>query len=133
MRSTHALDVRRVVVVEEAIVGREIEVGVLGNPTRGVGAGRDRAGDEFYDYEDKYLDGRRATADPGAATRGRRRPRCARLAIDAFQALRCDGHGPRRLLLRDGGCRQRSRFLCNEVNTIPGFTPISMYPKLWIH
>ncbi len=59
------------------------------------------------------------------------------LAIDTFRALRCDGlarvdffYEPDGAVVGDGNGRG---FLCNEVNTMPGFTPISMYPKLWIH
>ena len=50
------------------------------------------------------------------------------LAVAAYRALRCRGHGPGRLLLRG---RAAEGLLLNEINTIPGFTPISMYPKLW--
>ena len=83
-------------------------------------------GHEFYDYEDKYLDdGARllvpAPLDAGdtATVQG--------LALDVFRALRCDGMARIDFLYEEGG----RGFLCNEANTIPGFTPISMYPKLW--
>jgi D-alanine-D-alanine ligase len=115
------------VVVEEAIIGREIEVAVLGNlePTASV-PGEIVPGNEFYDYEDKYVDqGAQLlvpaplTADESAEVRA--------LALRVFEAMRCDGMARVDFFYEEGG----RGFLCNEVNTIPGFTPISMYPKLW--
>jgi D-alanine-D-alanine ligase len=115
------------VVVEEAIVGREIEVAVLGNEhPRASVPGEIVPGHEFYDYEDKYLeDGARllVPAPLDAAEQATVR----RLAIEVFKALRCEGMARVDFLYEEGG----RGFLCNEANTIPGFTPISMYPKLW--
>jgi D-alanine-D-alanine ligase len=118
------------IVVEEAITGREIEVAVLGNlEPRASVPGEIVPGAEFYDYADKYLDdGSQAIIPaplPAAAT-----DEVRRLAVEIFRALRCDGLARVDFFYEDGpGGRG---FLCNEVNTIPGFTPISMYPKLWI-
>jgi D-alanine-D-alanine ligase len=115
------------VVVEEAIVGREIEVAVLGNlePEASV-AGEIRPGAEFYDYADKYTsDGAQLlvpaplSAEEMSTVRG--------MALDVFRALRCEGLARVDFFLEEGG----RGFLCNEANTMPGFTPISMYPKLW--
>ena len=118
------------VVVEEAITGREIEVAVLGNlEPRASVPGEIVPGAEFYDYADKYLDDGSqaiipATLSPEATEEVRR------LAVEIFRALRCEGLARVDFFYEDGpGGRG---FLCNEVNTIPGFTPISMYPKLWI-
>ena len=115
------------VVVEEAIVGREIEVAVLGNEhPRASVPGEIVPGHEFYDYEDKYLDdGARllVPAPLGAAEQ----VAVQGLALDVFRALRCEGMARIDFLYEEGG----RGFLCNEANTIPGFTPISMYPKLW--
>jgi D-alanine-D-alanine ligase len=114
-------------VVEEAVTCREIEVSVLGNlhPRASV-PGEIVPSREFYDYEDKYvLDGARlvipAALDPVDTERVRS------LAIAAYRALRCEGMARVDFLFEEAG----RGLLCNEVNTIPGFTPISMYPKLW--
>ena len=116
------------VVVEEAIVGREIEVAVLGNlEPRASVAGEIVPAAEFYDYADKYLDdGSQAlvpaplSADESDTVRA--------LALQVFGVLRCEGLARVDFFFEEGG----RGFLCNEVNTMPGFTPISMYPKLWI-
>jgi len=114
------------VVVEESITGREIEVAVLGNrsPEASV-AGEIIPGHEFYDYEDKYLDGGSQLLIPAPLTEAQSTEVRA-LAVRVFAALRCEGMARVDFFLADDG-----RFLVNEVNTIPGFTPISMYPKLW--
>jgi D-alanine-D-alanine ligase len=115
------------VVIEEAVVGREIEVAVLGNqrPEASV-PGEVVPGHEFYDYADKYLDdaARYLVPAPLAA------PAAAEvraLAVRAYEALRCEGMARVDFFYEEGG----RGFLVNEVNTIPGFTPISMFPKLW--
>ena len=113
--------------IEEAIVGREIEVAVLGNrQPRASVPGEIVPGNEFYDYEDKYLeDGSQLlipaplTADQTAEVR--------ELAVRAFAALRCDGLARVDFFLDT----VNDRWVINEINTIPGFTPISMYPKMW--
>jgi D-alanine-D-alanine ligase len=115
------------VVAEEAIVGREIEVAVLGNtdPKASV-AGEIRPGAEFYDYADKYVtDGAQllVPAPLGAEDMATVRS----LALDVFRVLRCEGLARVDFFFEEDG----RGFLCNEVNTMPGFTPISMYPKLW--
>ena len=81
---------------------------------------------EFYDYEDKYADGGARLdipadlpADVVAAAQA--------LAIDSFRALRCDGYARVDLFYEEGG----RGLLLNEINTIPGFTPKSMFPMLW--
>lgn len=115
------------IVIEEAINGREIEVAVLGNiEARASLPGEIIPGNEFYDYDDKYVtDGAtllvpaNLTSDEVAAVQ--------QLAIVIFHTLRAEG-----MARVDFFYEQHGRgFLCNEINTIPGFTPISMYPKLW--
>jgi D-alanine-D-alanine ligase len=116
-----------VAVVEESITGREIEVAVLGDlePAASI-PGEIVPSREFYDYTDKYLeDGAKLLVpapldDSEAAT-------VQALALDVFRVLRCSGMARVDFFYEEGG----RGFLCNEVNTIPGFTPISMYPKLW--
>jgi D-alanine-D-alanine ligase len=130
----HALTYDEWVVVEEAVVGREIEVAVLGNtePEASV-PGEIVPGEEFYSYADKYLgDGAQllvpAPLDPADAERVRE------LAIEVFRLLRCDGLARVDFFFEESTPERPGRgFLCNEVNTMPGFTPISMYPKLWLH
>ena len=115
------------VVVEEAIVGREIEVAVLGNEhPRASVPGEIVPGHEFYDYDDKYVDDGARLLVPAPLDEGDKATVQA-LALEVFRALRCDGMARIDFLFEEGG----RGFLCNEANTIPGFTPISMYPKLW--
>ncbi len=123
----HALTYDEWVVIEEAIHGREIEVAVLGNlePVASV-PGEIVPGNEFYDYEDKYVDDGAQllipaplTDDQTAEIRGR--------AIEVYRALRCEGLARVDFFFEEPG----RGFLINEVNTMPGFTPISMYPKMW--
>jgi D-alanine-D-alanine ligase len=115
------------IVIEEGVDAREIEVAVLGNTEpRASVPGEIVSSHEFYDYEDKYVDGTcqllvPAPLDEAPATRVRA------LAIDAYRALRCEGMARVDFFHEEPG----RGFLVNEVNTIPGFTPISMYPKLW--
>jgi D-alanine-D-alanine ligase len=115
------------VVIEEAIDGREIEVAVLGNrdPEASV-PGEIVPGHEFYDYEDKYIDdGARLVVPAPLAPDATARVRT--LAIEVFKALRAEGMARVDFFYEEEG----RGFLVNEVNTIPGFTPISMFPKLW--
>lgn len=116
------------IVAEEAIAGREIEVGVLGNlDPRASVPGEIVPGAEFYDYADKYLDGSSQTLVPADLTAAQA-DEVRHLAIRVFKVLRCDGLARVDFFFEEGG----RGFLCNEINTMPGFTPISMYPKLWI-
>lgn len=113
--------------IEEAIKGREIEVAVLGNESaRASVPGEIIPSHEFYDYEDKYLvDGAKllipAPLSPDATLE------VQQLALKVFSVLRSDGMARVDFFYEENG----RGFLCNEINTIPGFTPISMYPKLW--
>ncbi len=117
----------RKVLVEEGIQGREIECSVLGNDEpRASLPGEVIPHREFYDYRDKYIEGLtrfRIPADlPGPIIR-----RVQRLAVEAFQAVGCSGMARLDFFLED----QTGKLYVNEINTIPGFTEISMYPKLW--
>ena len=120
------------VVVEEAIRGREIEFAVMGNEVVEVSApGEIFPGASFYDYEDKYVNATAnyaipATMSPKEQLEGKR------LAELAYRALRCEGMARIDFFLDDGSTGGDGRgWVINEANTIPGFTPISMYPKLW--
>jgi D-alanine-D-alanine ligase len=123
----------RKLVVEQGVGGkklraRELEVGVLGNdaPSASV-VGEIIPGKEFYDYEAKYLSEGSVPVIPAKITRDEAR-RIREMAVAAFQA--CDLSGLARVdfLMEPDG---RRRIYLNEVNTLPGFTQISMYPKLW--
>ncbi|MEO8162199.1 MAG: D-alanine--D-alanine ligase family protein, partial [Ilumatobacteraceae bacterium] len=124
---THALTFDEWVLIEEAIVGREIEVAILGSlEPRASVPGEIIPSHEFYDYEDKYLvDG--ATLVVPARLSVEQIAEVRQKAIEVFQILRADGMARVDFLFEENG----RGFLCNEINTIPGFTPISMYPKLW--
>ena len=129
----HALTYDETIVVEEAIAGREIEVAVLGNtaPEASV-AGEIVPGEEFYSYEDKYVtDGAQLLipAPIGRAAMAEVRE----LAVRTFRALRCEGLARVDFFYEMDDAGVGRGFLCNEVNTMPGFTPISMFPKLWTH
>ncbi len=116
------------VMVEEAIIGREIEVAVLGNlEPRASVPGEIVPGAEFYDYADKYETDGAQTVVPAALTRSQA-DEVRSVAVEVFTALRCEGLARVDFFFEEGG----RGFLVNEVNTMPGFTPISMYPKLWI-
>ena len=119
---------RKALVERAALGAREIECAVLGNddPVASLAGEIVPRGHTFYDYEAKYLDAGGADlvvpADLPAAVLAE----VQRLAIGAFRAIDCAGMARVDLFLgRDGS------LVVNEVNTIPGFTPISMYPKLW--
>ncbi len=114
-------------VVERAVDAREIEVPVLGNrKPRAALPGEVVPGHEFYDYEDKYLDDSCTLVTP-AEIEASLTQRVQALAVEVYRTLRCEGMARVDLFLERGS----GRLLVNEVNTIPGFTPISMFPKLW--
>jgi D-alanine-D-alanine ligase len=115
------------IVVEEAVSGREIECGVLGNlEPRASLPGEIRPGAEFYDYDDKYRTGAAELIIPADLPAGVTE-QLQSLAIEAFRALGCEGMARVDFFYEEHG----RGLLVNEINTIPGFTPISMYPKMW--
>ncbi len=117
----------RKVIVEEFVDAREIEVSVLGNdePIASV-PGEVVSSNEFYDYKAKYVDGKSAMIIPADLT-PEQTEQVREMAIRAFKAI--DGSG---LCRADFFLRKSDgAILINEVNTMPGFTPYSMYPLLW--
>jgi D-alanine-D-alanine ligase len=115
------------VVAEEAVVGREIEVAVLGNEhPRASVPGEIVSGADFYDYDDKYHDSDAQLLVPAPLDEDQT-DAVQRLAVAAFTALRAEGLARVDFFLEEDG----RGFLLNEINTMPGFTPISMYPRLW--
>jgi D-alanine-D-alanine ligase len=117
----------RKILVEIGVDGREIECSVLGNdrPEASV-PGEVIPVNEFYDYDAKYVKEGSELIIPARLT-PRQTQQVQELAIRAFQAVDCAGMARVDLLLE----RKTGSLLVNEINTIPGFTSISMYPKLW--
>jgi D-alanine-D-alanine ligase len=117
----------RRIIIERAVNGREIEVSVLGNDRPAASLpGEIITGHEFYDYEDKYVDSASRTEVPADLPR-ETTEQLQRCALRAFQAI--DGSGLARVdffIERGTG-----RIIINEINTMPGFTSISMYAKMW--
>ena len=115
------------VLVEEGIRGRELECGVLGNeePEASV-VGEVIVRDEFYSYEAKYVNENGAILDIPASLPAEISETVRRLAVVAFKVLNCAGMARADFFLTDDG-----RVLLNEINTVPGFTNISMFPLLW--
>ena len=116
------------VVIEEAVQGaRELEIGVLGWPDlRASVPGEIRPSRDFYDFEDKYLEGTAGLDVPALLPEGVA-AEMTRLAIAACEALRVDSMARVDFFYESGG----RGLLVNEINTIPGFTPISMFPRMW--
>ncbi len=117
----------RRIIVERAVVGREIEVSILGNdhPMASL-PGEIITGHEFYDYEDKYVDTTSRTEVPARLPK-KISERIQRDAVKAFRAI--DGSGLARVDFFVE--RETNRVIINEINTMPGFTSISMYAKMW--
>ncbi|MEM0941053.1 MAG: D-alanine--D-alanine ligase family protein [Bacteroidota bacterium] len=116
----------RKVLVEEAIVGRELECAVLGNERpKASGVGEVRSGG-FYSYHEKYEDSSEAQLIIPAEIDHKYLKSLKTTAIKSYQTLECKGMARVDMFLTKSG-----DIYVNEINTIPGFTSISMYPKLW--
>jgi D-alanine-D-alanine ligase len=124
---TNAFEFDEWALIEEAVTGREIEVAVLGNENpRASVPGEIVPSHEFYDYEDKYIGDGAQLLVPAPLSESEV-AEVQQLALKIYRTLRSDGMARVDFFYEKGG----RGFLCNEINTIPGFTPISMYPKLW--
>jgi D-alanine-D-alanine ligase len=115
------------ILIEETIVGREIECSVLGNqdPIASV-PGEILPNHEFYSYEAKYRDENGAVLKIPAIISEKEKKNVQELAIKTFKILECEGLGRVDFFLKENG-----KLVVIEINTIPGFTKISMYPRLW--
>jgi len=115
------------IIIEEFISGREIECAVLGNeePAASV-PGEIITNHEFYSYEAKYLDEKGAALEIPARLDEKTTRRVQELAVKVFQTLCCEGLSRVDFFLKDNG-----ELIVNEINTMPGFTRFSMFPKMW--
>jgi len=115
------------VLVESAVKGREIECAVLGNENPiASGCGEIVVSSGFYSYDSKYIDDQAAQVVVPADISQEASERIRGLAIEAFEVLGCSGLARVDVFLTEEG-----EVLINEINSLPGFTRISMYPKLW--
>ncbi len=123
-----ALQYDRKVLVEKAVAQpRELELSILGNENPRVSvAGEVFPGNEFYDYDAKYVDDNSGLEIPARLTPGQLRA-LQETAIRAYVATECEGMARADFLME----KETGRFYLSELNTIPGFTRISMYPKMW--
>ncbi|KKR79067.1 MAG: D-alanine-D-alanine ligase [Candidatus Nomurabacteria bacterium GW2011_GWA2_40_9] len=116
------------IIVEEMIVGRELECAVLGNekPIASL-IGEVVLNAEFYSYDAKYIDDDGAVIEiPAKNLLKTEIKKLQNIALKAYQTLNCEGMGRVDMFMKKNG-----EIYVNEINTIPGFTNISMYPKLW--
>ena len=122
-----AFDFDTKIVLEEYIRGREIECSVLGNEEPIASAlGEIVLNQDFYSYDAKYEDEQGVVLEIPAKISDRIATQIQELSIKTFQSLSCEGLGRVDFFLKDDG-----KIIVNEINTIPGFTETSMYPKLW--
>lgn len=117
----------RKILFEEFIPGREIECSVLGNdnPIASV-PGEIISNHDFYSYEAKYIDENGATLEIPAKLSQEMVHKIQDMSVNVFKALECEG-----LARVDFFVTENNEIFVNEINTMPGFTKISMYPKLW--
>lgn len=117
----------RKVLVEQGVNAREIETAVLGNDMPEVALpGEICSSNEFYDYKAKYIDNKSVSVIP-ANLSAEQTELVRSMAVEAYKALDCEGFARVDFLMdRDTGA-----LYLNEINTLPGFTEISMYPKMW--
>jgi len=116
------------VLIERGISGRELEVAVMGNPPhhKTSGVGEVKAGDDFYSYDAKYAASSTSQVIIPAELEDNEVSRIKQVAAKTYETLGCRGLARVDVFLTDDGT-----IYVNEVNTLPGFTNISMYPKLW--
>ncbi|HLJ44630.1 MAG TPA: D-alanine--D-alanine ligase family protein [Bryobacteraceae bacterium] len=122
-----AAEFDRKIIVERGIVGREFECAVMGNEEPSAATPCEIIPSrEFYDYEDKYLLDKAQTLIPAPLTPAQT-AEMQRIAVEAYRAVECEGMARVDFLLETA----TGKFYVNEINTIPGFTSISMFPKMW--
>jgi D-alanine-D-alanine ligase len=115
------------ILIEEAIIGKELECGVLGNETiRASAVGEIVATEDFYSYDAKYISSTGAKLQVPAIIDNNISEQIREYAIKAFKTVCCEGMARVDFLLSGD-----NKLVLNEINTLPGFTEISMYPKVW--
>lgn len=120
------------IILEEYIRGRELECAVLGNEEAIASVpGEVISSHEFYSYDAKYLDEKGAVLEIPAKIPAAVAEAVRELAIKTFRILCCTGLSRVDFFLQDNGMAGAGEIIVNEINTMPGFTRISMYPKLW--
>ena len=114
------------IIIEENVVGREIECSVLGNidPVASI-PGEIISNADFYSYDSKYISNKSVCEIPAKLPKNTLEE-VRKIAVKVFQTLSCEGMARVDFFVKDNG-----EVLVNEINTLPGFTPISMYPKMW--
>lgn len=124
----HALEFDYKVLIEEAIIGKEVEVAVIGNNDISVSVcGEIAPGADFYDYNTKYVADTAEYYIPARISE-ETSSNIQKYAKTVYKALGCKGLSRVDFFVREDGSA-----VFNEINTLPGFTPISMYPKLFMH
>lgn len=119
----------RKIIVERGITGREFECAVLGNEDPQASTPCEVVpSKEFYDYEDKYILDKARCLLPAPLDEAKTNEMRA-IACQAYQAMECEGMARVDFLMES----DTGKLMINEINTIPGFTSISMYPKMWEH
>jgi D-alanine-D-alanine ligase len=122
-----AAEYDRKIIVERGIDGREFECSVLGNQEPEAALACEvLPSREFYDYEDKYILDQAKTQLPADLPADKMKE-LRRLAVECYRAVECEGMARVDFLME----RSTGRLYINEINTIPGFTSISMYPRMW--
>ena len=117
----------RKILVEQGVTVREIEISVMGNEHPMVSQpGEICSSNEFYDYKAKYIDNKSVAMIPANLPQ-ETISRIQELAVETYQALECEGFARVDFFVEEG----TGDIYLNEVNTLPGFTDISMYPKMW--
>ena len=124
-----AFEFDRKILIERAVIGREFECAVLGNDSPIAATPCEvLPSRDFYDFEDKYILDTARTVLPADLTPSQT-AEMQRLAVDCYQAVECEGMARVDFLMESS----TGKLFINEINTIPGFTSISMFPKMWEH
>ena len=117
----------RKILIEQGIIAREIEISVLGNEEPKVSMpGEICSSNEFYDYKAKYIDNKSVSVIPAQLPEETIK-NIQQLAVEAYKVLDCEGFARVDFFVS----KTDGQIYLNEINTLPGFTDISMYPKMW--
>lgn len=114
------------ILVEEAVIGKELECGVLGNEDAQASVVGEIVAKDFYSYDAKYVTSTEASQQVPAQIESSTSEVIRGLAVKACKVIGCEGMARVDFLLSNG-----NKLVLNEINTLPGFTEISMYPKVW--